>query len=141
MVLRLLAYNSEHWLAGHLNAYLRDNDEYRAITRETILRGLSGTITYTPDTITVHLNPPDSPQDRPSPHPAPPRDQQHPTPPTRRPPTHHLHPHRPLRVFAFSPGETEQLKGVARVVTQVVDGPDGVGPARDAGQADGLTTG
>ena len=62
MVLRLLAYNSEHWLAGHLNAYLRDNDEYRAITRETILRGASGTITYTPHTITVQLNPPDSPK-------------------------------------------------------------------------------
>jgi hypothetical protein len=62
MVLRLLAYNSEHWLADHLNAYLRDNDEYRAITRETILRGLSGTITYTTDTITVQLNPPDTPK-------------------------------------------------------------------------------
>jgi hypothetical protein len=62
MVLRLLAYNSEHWLATHLNAYLRDNDEYRAITRETILRGLAGTITYTPQTITVRLHPPDSPK-------------------------------------------------------------------------------
>jgi hypothetical protein len=62
MVLRLLAYNSEHWLAGHLNAYLRDNDEYRAITRQTILRGLTGTITYTPDAIAVHLNPPDNPK-------------------------------------------------------------------------------
>jgi hypothetical protein len=62
MVLRLLAYNSEHWLATHLNAYLRDTDEYRATTRETILRGLTGTITYTPHTITVNLNPPDSPK-------------------------------------------------------------------------------
>ena len=59
-VLRLLAYNSEHWLATHLNAYLRDNDEYRAITRQTILRGLSGTITYTTDTITVDLQTPTS---------------------------------------------------------------------------------
>jgi hypothetical protein len=59
MVLRLLAYNSEHWLAGHLNAYLRDNDEYRSATRETILRGLTGTITYTPTTITVQLGRPD----------------------------------------------------------------------------------
>jgi hypothetical protein len=59
MVLRLLAYNSEHWLAGHLNAYLRDNDEYRVTTRETILRGLTGTITYTPQTITVQLQRPD----------------------------------------------------------------------------------
>jgi hypothetical protein len=62
MVLRLLAYNGEHWLAGHFNAYLRDNHEYRAITRETILKGTAGTITYTPDTITVQLQRPDSPR-------------------------------------------------------------------------------
>ena len=70
MVLRLLAYNGEHWLATHLNAYLRDNDwgslplagEYRAITRATILRGTAGTITYTPEAITVQLQPPDSPR-------------------------------------------------------------------------------
>jgi len=60
MVLRLLAYNGEHWLAGHLNAYLRDNDEYRAVTRETILRGLAGTITYTEQKITVDLQTPTS---------------------------------------------------------------------------------
>src|SRR6266700_72759 len=30
MVLRLLAHNAEHWLASHLNAYLQDDDEYRA---------------------------------------------------------------------------------------------------------------
>src|SRR6266851_5189672 len=53
MVLRLLAHNAEHWLSAHLNAYLRDDDEYRAITRETIIRGLAGTITWTPDAITV----------------------------------------------------------------------------------------
>jgi hypothetical protein len=62
MVLRLLAYNSEHWLSARLNAYLRDNDEYRAITRQTILRGQTGTITYTPAGITVDLNPPDNPK-------------------------------------------------------------------------------
>jgi len=62
MVLRLLAYNGEHWLATHLNAYLRDDDEHRAITRETILRGLSGSITYTTDNITVDLQAPDSPR-------------------------------------------------------------------------------
>ena len=39
--------------SNHLNAYLRDDDEYRAITRETIIRGLAGTITYTPAAITV----------------------------------------------------------------------------------------
>lgn len=58
MVLRLLAHNAEHWLASHLNAYLRDDDEYRAITRQTIIRGLAGTITYAPDAITVRLDQP-----------------------------------------------------------------------------------
>ncbi len=29
MVLRLLAHNAEHWLSSQLNAYLRDDDEYR----------------------------------------------------------------------------------------------------------------
>ena len=62
MVLRLLAHNAEHWLASHLNAYLRDDDEYRAITRETIIRGLSGVITYTPTAVTVILGSPRSPR-------------------------------------------------------------------------------
>jgi len=58
LVLRLLAANAEHYLARHLNAYLDDDDEYRAITRETIIRGLAGTITYTPKNITVTLDRP-----------------------------------------------------------------------------------
>src|ERR1019366_8977411 len=62
MVLRLLAHNAEHWLSNHLNAYLRDDDEYRAITRETIIRGLAGTITYTPAAITVTLQEPGAPR-------------------------------------------------------------------------------
>ncbi len=62
MVLRLLACNAEHWLSGHLNAYLRDDDEYRAITRQTIIRGLAGTITCTPRAITVELQQPDEPR-------------------------------------------------------------------------------
>jgi hypothetical protein len=62
MVLRLLAHNAEHWLANHLNAYLRDDDEYRAITRQTIIRGLAGTITYTPQAITVELHRPGAPR-------------------------------------------------------------------------------
>jgi hypothetical protein len=62
MVLRLLAHNAEHWLSGHLNAYLRDDDEYRAITRQTIIRGLAGTITWTPAAITVHLEQPGAPR-------------------------------------------------------------------------------
>jgi hypothetical protein len=62
MVLRLLACNAEHWLSNHLNTYLRDDDEYRAITRETIIRGLAGTITYAPAAITVQLDPPGAPR-------------------------------------------------------------------------------
>ena len=62
MVLRLLARNAEHWLSGHLNAYLCDDDEYRAITRETIIRGLAGTITWTPAAITVQLERPRAPR-------------------------------------------------------------------------------
>ena len=62
MVLRLLAHNAEHWLATHLNAYLSDDDEYRAITRQTIIRGLAGIITFTPATITVTLEPPGTPR-------------------------------------------------------------------------------
>ncbi len=58
MILRLLAHNAEHWLANHLNAYLRDDNEYRAITRQTIIRGLAGTITYTATAITVTLDQP-----------------------------------------------------------------------------------
>ena len=62
MVLRLLAHNAEHWLSNHLNAYLRDDDEYRAITRQAIIRGLAGTITYTPQAITVELQQPGMPR-------------------------------------------------------------------------------
>jgi len=61
-VLRLLAHNAEHWLATRLNAYLRDEDEYRAITRETIIRGLAGTISFTPDAIAVTLQTPGQPR-------------------------------------------------------------------------------
>ena len=61
MVLRLHACNAEHWLSSHLNAYLQDDDEYRAITRETIIRGLAGTITYTAAAITVTLDHPGTP--------------------------------------------------------------------------------
>jgi hypothetical protein len=60
MVLRLLAFNAEAWLAEHLNAYLADPDEYRAITRNLLHQG--GTVTYTPTSITVTLDRPDSPR-------------------------------------------------------------------------------
>ncbi len=62
MVLRLLAHNAEHWLATHLTAYLQDDDEYRAITRQSIIRGLAGTNTYTPAAISVQLDQPGSPR-------------------------------------------------------------------------------
>jgi Transposase protein len=62
MVLRLLAHNAEHWLSNQLNAYLHDDDEYRAITRQTIIRGLPGTITAAPGAITVELQRPDAPR-------------------------------------------------------------------------------
>ena len=54
MVLRLLAYNTDTWLADHLNTYLQDPNEYRAITRSLMHQG--GLITYTPHTITVTLD-------------------------------------------------------------------------------------
>ena len=60
MVLRLLAAAAEHWLGNQLNNYLRDNNEYRAITRN--LLHLGGTITRTPRTITVTLDPPAAPR-------------------------------------------------------------------------------
>ena len=62
MVLRLLARNAEHWLSSQLNAYLRDDDEYRAVTRQTIIRGLAGTITFSPAAITVTLQAPAAPR-------------------------------------------------------------------------------
>jgi len=60
MVLRLLAYNAERWLATALNTYLQDPNEYRAITRN--LLHLGGTITYTTNTITVTLDRPATPR-------------------------------------------------------------------------------
>src|SRR5665648_1001696 len=60
MVLRLLAFNAEAWLAEHFNAYLADPDEYRAIARN--LLHLGGHVDYTTQTITVTLDRPDSPR-------------------------------------------------------------------------------
>ena len=39
MVLRLLAFNAEAWLAEHFNAYLCDPNEYRAILRNLLHLG------------------------------------------------------------------------------------------------------
>lgn len=60
MVCRLLAYNAELDLARSLNAYLEDEDEYRAITRNLLHQ--PGTVTYAKNTITVTLRPPDAPR-------------------------------------------------------------------------------
>jgi len=60
MVLRLLAFNAEAWLAEHLNAYLADPDEYRAITRHLLHSG--GHVTYTDTDITITLDRPDTPR-------------------------------------------------------------------------------
>jgi hypothetical protein len=54
MVLRLLAYNTDTWIADHLNVYLQDPNEYRVITEA--LMDHPGTITYTPEQITVTLH-------------------------------------------------------------------------------------
>ena len=60
MVLRLLAYNAELWLSEHLDAYLADPDEVRAITRHRLQQ--PGTIKYTHRSITVTINRPDQPR-------------------------------------------------------------------------------
>jgi transposase len=60
MVLRLLVANAENWLAHHLNAYLQDNDEYRATARN--LLHLGGTITYADTSVTVELDRPNTPR-------------------------------------------------------------------------------
>jgi hypothetical protein len=62
MALRLLAHNAEHWLSDQLNTYLRDDNEYRAITRQTIIRGTAGVINFTSDAITVTLQQPAEPR-------------------------------------------------------------------------------
>ena len=56
------------WLSDQLNAYLRDDDGYRAIARETIIRGTAGIITFAPETVT---SPSSSPPSHASPAPWP----------------------------------------------------------------------
>lgn len=60
MVLRLLAFNAEAWLAEHFNAYLVDPNEYRATLRHLLHQG--GQIDYTSKRIIVTLDRPDTPR-------------------------------------------------------------------------------
>lgn len=60
MVLRLLAYNAEHWLAERLDAYLADPDEVRAITRHLLHQ--PGSITSNASDVTVTITRPDQPR-------------------------------------------------------------------------------
>jgi hypothetical protein len=59
-VLRLLAYNAELDLARAINTYLKDPDEYRAITRNLLHQ--PGQIDYTPAQITVTIQQPHAPR-------------------------------------------------------------------------------
>lgn len=59
MVLRLLALNAEAWTAEHLNAYLADPNEHRAILRH--LLHLGATINHGTTAITATLDRPDTP--------------------------------------------------------------------------------
>ena len=60
MVLRLLAFNAEAWLAEHFNSYLADPNEYRAILRS--LLHLGGQVDYTSNAITITLDRPERPR-------------------------------------------------------------------------------
>lgn len=60
MVCRLLAYNAELDLARHLNTYLADNDEYRAIAHN--LLHLGGRIAFQRRRVTVTFDRPSSPR-------------------------------------------------------------------------------
>ena len=60
MVLRLLAFNAEAWLAEHFKAYLVEPNEYRAILRN--LLHLGGHIEYTRTQIIITLDWPDRPR-------------------------------------------------------------------------------
>jgi hypothetical protein len=60
MVLRLLAFNAQAWLAEHFNAYLADPNQYRAILRD--LLHLGGHVAYTSNAITITLDRPERPR-------------------------------------------------------------------------------
>ena len=60
MVLRLLAFNAEAWLAEQFNAYLIDPNEYRPILNN--LLHLGGDIDYTTNATTITLDRPERPR-------------------------------------------------------------------------------
>ena len=85
MVLRLLAFNAEAWLAEHFNAYLADPNQYRAILRN--LLHLGGHVAYTSNAITItDLGPARQPTSRPRPPTPHRRTQRHPSGHAHRPP-------------------------------------------------------
>jgi len=63
MVLRLLAFNAEAWIAEHLAAYLADSNEHRSIHRHLLY--LEASVDYSATVITV------SPSTGPTPHESP----------------------------------------------------------------------
>ena len=90
MVLRLLAHNAEHWLSNHLNAYLRDDDEYRAITRQSHHPRPGRNHHLHPGRDHSPARPAPLTPHHPRPGPAHRRDQPHPARHARRPAPHHL---------------------------------------------------
>ena len=108
MVLRRYEHNAEHWLAAQLNAYLRDDDEYRH-HRETIIRGLASVIAFAPATITVTLEPAGQPAS-PAPSPCSSTRSTHTRPPFPATRTHHL-PHRAEATHLTSRSTTTEVWG------------------------------
>ena len=86
MVLRLLAFNAEAWIAEHFNAYLTDPNDYRAIPRNLLHQG--GQVDYTTNTITITitLDLARQPPSRPGPPATHRRTQRHTSDHARRPP-------------------------------------------------------
>lgn len=60
MVLRLLAYNAELWLSEHLDAYLADPNEFRAIARHLLRQ--PGTLAYSASGVAIAIDRPDRPR-------------------------------------------------------------------------------
>ena len=106
MVLRLLAFNAEAWLAEHFNAYLADPNQYRAILRN--LLHLGGHVAYTSNAITItDLGPARQPTSRPRPPTPHRRTQRHTSGHAHRPPATDL----PARTGVNLNGERVTTQG------------------------------